>query len=528
MTSPASEDERRHRARLANMHQELLAPASAIVGYTEMLRDEAVRLDLRGAIPDLERILTAARALYQLVDRLLSIGGRPGQGADASLMIARAELRHEVRTPVNAIKGYTELLLEVIDDVDGGALRPDLERLLAEVASLLAKSDSIDLSDRNDEAGLGTDATGRMVTDLVRAIRPLEPDTTRSPEVGKILVVDDNESNRDLLLRRLTRDGHRVVVAQSGRAALEILAAEDFDLMLLDLMMPNMNGFELLRRLKTDDRMREVAVIMISGLQEMDSLVRCIEGGAEDYLPKPIDPTLLRARIDACLKRKQWRARERYYLAQLELERKKTETLLHNILPAPIVTRLKGGEAEIADRYGDVTILFCDLVDSTRLAASITPAKLVNYLNRIFSEFDILVRVLQIEKIKTTGDGYMAAAGLPEPRPDHAEVMAELALGMLEAVERINHVEASRFRIRIGIHSGSVVAGIIGTHRSIYDVWGDTVNLANHLEKHGLPGRIHVSNEVRQALENRYEFESRGLIDIKGKGKMETFFLNKR
>jgi hypothetical protein len=160
---------------------------------------------------------------------------------------------------------------------------------------------------------------------------------------------------------------------------------------------------------------------MISGLQETDSVIRCIEAGAEDYLPKPFNAVLLRARISACLERKRWRDRERQYMERIELERQRHENLLRNILPGQIVTRLNNGEVVIADRIEQATILFADLVGFTAFAARVTPSVLVDNLNRIVSAFDDLCRQSGIEKIKTIGDAYMAAAGLPVPRPDHAE-----------------------------------------------------------------------------------------------------------
>jgi adenylate cyclase len=293
-------------------------------------------------------------------------------------------------------------------------------------------------------------------------------------------------------------------------------------------LMPHMNGFQVLERLKADERLHDVPVIMISGLQETDSVIRCIEAGAEDYLPKPFNPVLLRARISACLERKRWHDRERRYLERIELEKAKHEALLRNILPGEIVTRLSGGEVVIADRVEEATILFADLVGFTAAASRVTPAVLVNNLNRIFSAFDDLCQRLQIEKIKTIGDAYMAAAGVPLPRPDHAEVMADFALAMLAALERVNAIAEMSFQMRIGIHTGPVVAGVIGSHRFLYDIWGDTVNLASRLESHGLPGRIHVSPQTRQLLEGRYHLEARGLINLRGIGKARTAFLTGR
>jgi class 3 adenylate cyclase len=531
MTERALEQERQRRARLANMRHELLAPVTALVGYSELLIEKARGLELEDIGADLQRILISAQELLELIDRLLGVDGAAGHPSGLDFSELQAKLRHDLRNPLNAIKGYAELLLEELDEVGAAATRPDLEALLSEADSLLSRVDVIiDFSSSRD-AALGDQERGAvtsMIANLVRTVRPIEKVSTGPSETARILVVDDNASNRDLLFRRLSHDGHHVARADSGRRALEVLKVEAFDLILLDLLMPDLNGFEVLERLKADERWHDIPVIMISGLQETDSVIRCIEAGAEDYLAKPFNPVLLRARISACLERKRWRDRERRYVERIELERQRYETLLRNILPVQIVSRLNNGEVVIADRVEEATILFADLVGFTAAASRVTPAVLVNNLNRIFSAFDDLCRRLQIEKIKTIGDAYMAAAGVPLPRPDHAEVMADFALAMLAALERVNAIAEVQFQMRIGIHTGPVVAGVIGSHRFLYDIWGDTVNLASRLESHGLPGRIHVSPQTRQLLEGRYHLEARGLINLRGIGKVRTAFLTGR
>jgi len=237
-------------------------------------------------------------------------------------------------------------------------------------------------------------------------------------------VVDDNSTNRDLLRRRLMHERHEVVEACTGREALSILDQDRFDLILLDLLMPDMNGIEVLEQLKLDERWHSIPVIMISGLSETDAVIRCIEAGADDYLPKPCDHVLLRARIGSCLERKRWHDREREYVAQLKTEKERSEALLRNILPSPVVMRLNAGETPIADRFESVSILFADIVEFTPRAALMTPSQLVDRLNRVFSQFDMLALRLGVEKIKTIGDAYMAAAGLPEPHPDHTALRA--------------------------------------------------------------------------------------------------------
>jgi adenylate cyclase len=526
MTGRDAESEWHRRVRLANVRQELLAPVNAIAGYTEILLDEAARAGLPDAIEDLERIASAAQALRQQIDRLLQLDAVPLDRTPEGLSALQAELRHDLRNPLNAIMGYGEMLLE---ELASGALQADLERLLIEARRLLGEIDTIvDFSRHAGDAAqpAALDATSAMAADLMRTVQPLAGQEA-AHQVGRILVVDDNESNRDLLCRRLSREGHEVEVAASGREALERLG-ERFDLILLDLMMPDLNGYEVLTRLKADEGWRHIPVIMISGLQEADSAIRCIEAGAEDYLTKPFNPILLKARINACLERRRWRELERHYLARLEAEKQRADLLLHNILPDQIVTRLNSGATVIADRVESATILFCDLVEFTRYTLTLTPARLVERLNRIFTEFDRLTRALGIEKIKTIGDAYMAAAGLPEPRPDHAEVIAELAFGMLDVLDHLNAAEPSPLHARIGIHTGPVIAGIIGVHRFIYDIWGDTVNLASRLEAQGMAGRIQISETTRRALEHRFAFEPRGMIDLKGRGQTEAYLLLRR
>ena len=297
------------------------------------------------------------------------------------------------------------------------------------------------------------------------------------------------------------------------------------DLVLLDLMMPGISGYDVLLTLKADPKLHEIPVIMISALNELDSIVRCIEAGADDYLAKPFDPILLRARVGSSLDKKHLRDREREMIEALRVEKERSEQLLLNILPRAIVTRLNGGEAVIADRLRDVTILFADIVGFTRIASGMTAADLVHMLNQLFSEFDRLAIEHGVEKIKTAGDNYMLAGGLPDPRPDHARAVAEMALAMLEVVERTSRNLAVALQMRIGIHTGDVVAGVIGTHKFVYDIWGDTVNIAGRMESHGMPGRIHVSADTHRHLDGHFHLEPRGTVEIRGKEPMETFLL---
>jgi class 3 adenylate cyclase len=209
----------------------------------------------------------------------------------------------------------------------------------------------------------------------------------------------------------------------------------------------------------------------------------------------------------------------------LQLEQERSERLLLNVLPAPIATRLKAGEPVIADAFPEVTVLFADIVDFTRRSQRISPAQVVQALNELFSAFDELAQRYGVEKIKTIGDAYMVAGGLPDPRPDHAQAIAEMALAVQAEVTRHTDPSGRPLAVRIGIDTGPVEAGVIGTAKFSYDLWGDTVNTASRMESHGIPGCIQVTERTYQRLRDGYRFQQRGPIQVRGMGELVTWFL---
>ncbi|NES83501.1 MAG: adenylate/guanylate cyclase domain-containing protein [Moorea sp. SIO2B7] len=228
-------------------------------------------------------------------------------------------------------------------------------------------------------------------------------------------------------------------------------------------------------------------------------------------------------------KRVSWETKERMQAeAILRVEQEKSDRLLLNILPEPIAKQLKEGKACIADGFSEVTIMFADIVGFTELSQRISPRELVELLNVLFSAFDHLSEQYGLEKIKTIGDAYMIASGLPIPRSDHAQAIAEMALDMQEEIAKFNGEQNTALSIRIGINTGSVVAGVIGKKKFIYDLWGDAVNTASRMESHGIPGRIQVSESTYEILKSQYLFEERGSIEVKGKGEMTTYLLTGR
>jgi adenylate cyclase len=214
--------------------------------------------------------------------------------------------------------------------------------------------------------------------------------------------------------------------------------------------------------------------------------------------------------------------------AAAQREHQRSESLLTNILPITIAERLKLNPGIIADSFAEATILFVDIVGFTKLSETMTPEAVVDLLNRVFSEIDDLTEKYGLEKVKTIGDAYMIVAGAPERRIDHAEAVAAMALDIKECFVRLSKAGPYSLDFRIGIHSGPIVAGIIGKKKFSYDMWGDSVNTAARMEAHGLPGEIQVSADVKELLQDKFQFVERGLVDVKGKGQLFTYLLKGR
>ena len=401
--------------------------------------------------------------------------------------------------------------------------------------------------------------------------------STPAPETAPhtILIVDDTPANLGVVVESLEGYGLRVVIAQDGEEGLQRADFAQPDLILLDVMMPGMDGFETCRRLKARPGTRDIPVIFMTALAETKDKVTGFEAGAVDYVTKPLQVEEVIARVNTHLslhamqqqleaqntrlqqeiveRTQAERALEqtvRELEASHELVRRQrdelkdlydkivaeqlvAERLLLNVLPYPIAARLKarpdfiaGSLPEIiADSFPEVTVLFADIVEFTRFSLGMSAERLVAVLNEIFSDFDSIADQHGLEKIKTIGDAYMAAAGLPVPAPDHATRAAHMALDMIDALERFNERSGYRLQLRIGINSGAVVAGVIGKRKFIYDLWSDAVNTASRMESQGVAGRVQVTDATRQLLGAPFLFEDRGTIDVKGMGALHTWFL---
>jgi adenylate cyclase len=512
---------------LVQLQHGLRTPITAIIGYSRLLLEEPSSYPRW--LPDLHRIHTAGKRLLDVVDENLDWDRLRSPDFDPGSRMFSRRVEHDLKGPLNVIVGYSEMLLEEADDSELEQLSEELHNILMAAQQLRRICAELQhLGETGDAERLSKHltASGALAHDAVVTLHSMgSQHHAQHQRTANVLVADDNDSNRDLISRHLSRSGYHVDTAQDGQEALEMLREKTFDLVLLDVIMPNVNGYEALSRIKNDEELAHIPVIMISAYDDLESIRRCIEFGADEYLPKLFNPVLLRARVGACLEKKRMRDRERVFLRTIRSAQEKSEKLLLNILPEPIAQRLKQGESRIAEEFADVTVLFCDLVGFTSFGSRHDAGTLVDRLNQIFIAFDDLVENYALEKIKTVGDSYMLVGGLPLPRHDHLEAVAALSLEMRDTVERLNGENADALQARIGIHRGPVVAGIIGRTKFTYDLWGDTVNVASRMESHGIPGAIQVSECVYRHLRHAFVFEKRGTVHIKGKGRMKTYLL---
>jgi class 3 adenylate cyclase len=275
----------------------------------------------------------------------------------------------------------------------------------------------------------------------------------------------------------------------------------------------------VLEGVKADPALRHVPVIMISALDELDSVVRCIEMGAEDYLPKPFNPVLLKARVGACLEKKRSHDREVDYLRQIEAQKKRADELLHVILPDEVVEELKTTNTVKARRYADVAVLFCDVVGFTSYSEKAEPELVVANLQELVDAQEDLALRYDLQKIKTIGDCFMAACGLLKPVDNPVLNTVRWGLDMVAMIQKMQ----AHWNVRVGIHVGPLVAGVVGHRQYLYDVFGDTVNTASRIESNGVPGAVAVSAAAWRRIEHCCRGQSLGLVHLKGKGDLEVF-----
>lgn len=505
----------------ASLKHELRTPLNHIIGFCEMLIEEAGDEDgdrQAVLIPDLQRIHGAGRRLLGVINDLFD------ESIPEEERLEESHIQHEVRTPLNQIIGYTELLQEEASELEDQRCLDDLAKIHSASHHLLKL-----VLENFGETRFRVDASERL--DVGEDIHLLHRErgvtggkrgrqTATESLTGTILVADDDAANREMLARRLRRLGHTVETANDGRQAIEKVRSSSYDLLLLDLVMPVLSGYEVLDHLRSNPPPSYLPVIVLSASDEPGKIAQSIELGAEDYLPKPFDPALLQARLDSSLEKKRLRDREAAYLRTIQREKERSDDLLHVILPADIAAELKKTGEVRPRRVDNVAVLFADVAGFTSYCENRDPETIHRDLQSLVKELEMLTAAHGMEKIKTIGDAYLAAAGLLKVTTSNPVLeCVRCGLAMIEAAREL----PSLWELRVGVHCGPVVAGIVGRQKYQYDIWGDTVNAAARMQTEAQPSRLCVSSDTWTHLEPHCTGRSLGVREIKGKGALEIF-----
>jgi adenylate cyclase len=334
----------------------------------------------------------------------------------------------------------------------------------------------------------------------------------KKPEKPVILIVDDSVENLQVL-SFLLGDLYSIKIAKSGEKAVEISAQlPSPDLILMDVVMPGINGFEACRLIKENPVTQKIPVIFLTALNEVTDETMGFKIGGADFITKPFNPEIVLARIRTHL--------------DLQAERRKTETLLNILLPEKVVSELINSGSYKPEVHDEVSILFCDFVGFTGITAALSPELLIDELSNLFSEFDEICKRNGVMRIKTIGDAYMAVCGIEREDEDHADKAVKCGLDFIRFLHIRNGEDQLPWICRVGVHSGSVIGGIVGKTRFAYDIMGDSVNIAARVESSGLPMRVAVTEETRKRLKQSYSMEAMGEVSLKGKGEMSLFLID--
>ena len=424
--------------------------------------------------------------------QLLSANTRLGE----IINIQGSEARHDRRNIIGAIRGYTEMLLEEADSSIPAALKRSLLLVLD-----AAKGEPL------------SDTQGR---------NPAIP-LPRSEEPGVILAVDDLPENRELVSRLLQKTGHTVITAESGEEALELLDTMGVDVVLLDLVMPGIGGAEVLRQLKDNEQLRATPVVMISGQQDMDQIVGCIEAGADDYLLKPFNPVLLQARISAGIERKRWHDREELYRQQLERREQFIRATFGRYLSDDIVDEVleRPEGLELGGDLREVTIMMSDIRGFTSLVEHLPPQQVVTLLNRYLGRMTDIILEFGGTIDEFLGDAVLAVFGAPSRNDDDPDRAVRCALAMQSAMTEVNSANREdglpEVQMALALNTGSVVAGNIGSERrSKYGFVGHAMNVTSRIEDVAGPGEILISQSTRNRLQGQYQFGASQALSVKG------------
>jgi class 3 adenylate cyclase len=343
----------------------------------------------------------------------------------------------------------------------------------------------------------------------------------------RILVVEDERIIGLDIKRNLEKTGYEVInIVNTGEAAIDLAGALKPAIVLMDIMLGG--GISGIEAADSILRKYNIPVVYLTALTDKETLEKAKVTGPYGYIPKPFDQRGLHSAIEMGLYKHKVESLLQLKTKELEDEKKKTDQLVLNILPAGIVNELKHQGYVNSRLFENITILFSNFHDFSNITQQLEPVRLIGELNEIYFKFDSIVQNAGVEKLKTFGDTYMIGGGLPIESNDHAEVIVDVALRMLEYMNIRNMKTNLNWNLRIGINSGQVVAGIVGTHKFTYDVWGDTVNIASRMQINSEPGRINISGSTHEIIKEKYFCDYRGKMHAKGKGEIDMFFVNKK
>jgi adenylate cyclase len=505
--------ERLRRATLGHVRHELRTPINGIIGYAEMLLED---VEEEAFTQDLERILAGGRTLLGLVDQVLG-NGVAGGALDRDLESYAEEIRVGLRTPVTSVVGYAEMLLETAREDGRDELIPDLERIRTSAHRLLERSADIVGLATEGEGALGLE--GSTASELTRSVLSKVQQgggEGMALAEGRLLVVDDNAENRDLLSRQLARQGYLVLTASDGAQALELLETQTVDLILLDVIMPGMDGVETLQRLKTNEKFRNIPVLMLSSLDETDGAVRCIELGAEDFLSKPLRPAVLEARIAANLELCRLRDRERHWEERSASDDALIEELLLGAFPRRVAERVRTGDSDLADVAPEATVLTCSVRGISTPSSSRAVSEQLQGLRGLCAAVEALVLEHGVETLIWRPGGFTAVAGAPTPVEDHLDRGAALGQELLVQSAKLRGPGGEPLRIGLGLHTGPVAAAALGGERLRYEVWGEGVKTAEAVAAVALDGTLLASPPVHSRLKEKLSFEAQQVRDVAG------------
>ncbi|MFM2286729.1 MAG: hypothetical protein RLZZ543_2226 [Bacteroidota bacterium] len=335
---------------------------------------------------------------------------------------------------------------------------------------------------------------------------------TNSQDQPLVLIVDDSVENLQVL-SALLKDLYKIKIAKSGEKAIEIaLQHPQPDLILMDIMMPGMDGFEACKVLKENVSTQKIPLIFLTALNEVTDETRGFRVGGADFITKPFNPDIVLARIKTHL--------------ELQAERRKADALLSILLPEKVISDLINNGKHVPEIHENVSILFCDFVGFTSVTSTLSPEMLIDELSSIFGEFDEICKQNGTMRIKTIGDAYMAVSGLDADDSHHADKLLNCGLDFIRFLTERNKLNQPAWNCRIGIHSGQVIGGIVGKTRFVYDIMGDSVNIAARVESNGHPMKVAITDSTRQLLKQKYPIEAMGNVHLKGKGEMSLFLID--